>query len=228
MSDPIANSRSRIVRSGLVARRTSRATLRAMSLAQQAGGGAHRGAAALDHSGDVALLRRAGTGEPAARDCLARRLACIGRFVAALNNRHRHGLDPDEQADVVQEVAANVWAHREQYCGKAPLEAWVFAFCDHELRNAARRKRRNHASTTSLVVEPPARPPLDPTFGDELKDCLQRLAAWDQQAIHARFFEGLEFGELAARFACKINTIKSRFYRSIGQLHQCLTDKGIA
>lgn len=177
------------------------------------------------YTDDVALVHRAIAGVAGAAESLAQRMACLGRIAAGLNLRMGHGLDADELADVVQSVATAVWSHLPAYRGTAPLEAWAFSFCDHELRNAARRMRRRHRALLPLDTEPFAKLPTDDTLADELQDCLSRLGAWDQDAIHARHFEGLNLAELAARFACKINTLKSRYYRSLQLLRECLEGK---
>lgn len=192
------------------------------------GGALGTGAAAPASDADLDLVRAALAGSAPAVDALACRMGCLGRIVAGLNARMAHGLGRDELDDVVQNVAANVWTRLAHYQGKAPLEAWLFAFCDHELRNSARSKRRRRAALAPLVDEFAARPPLDTTFADELRDCLRRLAQWDQQAIHARHDEGLSLQEMAVRFACNVNTIKSRYYRSTRQLRECLEGKGVA
>lgn len=179
------------------------------------------------YGADLAMMRAAASGDAEACETLARRLACIGRMVAGLNARMGHGLDREDLDDVVQNVTASVWQHRGSYRGTARLEGWVHSFCDHELRNAARRKRRRLAASLPLEQEPAARSPLDTTLGDELRDCLQRLGAAEQDTIRARFYEGLNLAELAARFTCNLNTIKSRYYRSVQQLRACLDAKGV-
>ena len=107
-----------------------------------------------------------------------------GRIAAGLNLVHGPRSDADELADVMRSVATAVWSHLPAYRGTA-LEAWAFSFCDHELRNAA---RRNAAATISLLpldTEPFAAS-TDDISRMNCRISSSRLGAWDQDAIHAR------------------------------------------
>lgn len=176
------------------------------------------------HPEDLALVRAAIAGDRAARERLAERLACVGRMVAARNRRFGGALDEHALRDVTSDVVARVLQKLGDYAGFAAFESWVYVFCEGELRNAVRRRRRlserETAATEGAAEALPA--PPQPEGNEDVQLCLQKLPELDQRAVRWKHFEDLTLEEIAARLAMKINTVKSRYLRALRQLKLCL------
>lgn len=178
----------------------------------------------VSHPEDLALVRAAITGDRAARERLAERLACVGRMVAARNRRFGGVLDEHALRDVTSDVVARVLQKLGEYAGFAAFESWVYVFCEGELRNAVRRRRRLSDRETSAVdgAAEALPAPAQPEGNEDVQLCLQKLPELDQRAVRWKHFEDLTLEEIAARFAMKINTVKSRYLRALRQLKLCL------
>lgn len=173
-------------------------------------------------SGDLDLVRRYLAGDREAAELLGKRLACVGRIVRSRARQLLGGLTEHELEDLTQTVLTKILASLAKYEGRAALESWAFAFCEGELRNAWRRRRRErnqHGDDEALQQEPA--PPTPETF-EELLACLDRLGDRERRLVRAKHYDGLRLEDLAQRADAGLNTIKSRYYRALLQLRQCL------
>ena len=173
-------------------------------------------------SDDLDLVRRDLAGDKEAADLLGRRLACVGRILRARARQLFFGLPEHELEDLTQTVITKLLANLPKYEGRAALESWAFAFCEGELRNAARRHRRERSQQAGdeALQQVPAPPPPE-TFEDLLA-CLDRLGEGERRLVRAKHYDELRLEDLAARAEAGLNTIKSRYYRALLQLRQCL------
>lgn len=170
-------------------------------------------------SADLALASAAARGDMAAVDVLGQRMRCIGRFVAGLCGRYRGVLSRHDQEDLTQDVAGTVWSRLGDYSGLAPLESWVYRFCDFAFRNAVRRKRRLPVAE-ELIDMPTSDSALLPD--EDLQRCLDRLSSDDRQLLDAKHVAGQTLDEIATHTGAKLNTVKSRYHRALLQLRACL------
>ena len=114
------------------------------------------------------------------------------------------------------EVIARVWAQLGQYRGHAALESWVFRFCEFELINAVRRKRRRPGiALDDVAAEEPRRSGVD---NERVYQCLDRLLPEEAAAVRLKHFAELTFEEIAARERAPLATVKSRYYRALEKL----------
>lgn len=183
-----------------------------------------RVAMTVSHPEDLVLVRAAIAGDRTARERLAERLACVGRMVAARNRRFGGALDEHALRDVTSDVVARVLQKLGDYAGFAAFESWVYVFCEGELRNAVRRRRRLSERETAAAegAAEDLAAPAQPEGNEDVQLCLQKLPEMDQRAVRWKHFEDLTLEEIAARFAMKINTVKSRYLRALRQLKLCL------
>lgn len=171
---------------------------------------------------DLQLARAAAAGERSAQAEIGRRLAVVEQLCAARNLRAGKPLQPEDLADLAQEVRLKTWQKLGDYAGHAPFEAWVFAFVEFAMRNAVRKRRRQPTATSLDDGADDPRRCEQPQFHDDVYRCLDRLAPLDQQIIRAKFFEGLTLEEVAGKLAMNLNTLKSRYVRALQQMHQGL------
>lgn len=172
-------------------------------------------------SEDLDLVRRALRQDDAALQALGRRLQCVTRILAARNARAGRPLDPDDVLDAAHEVIVRVWAQLGEFRGQAALESWVYRFCEFELINAVRRKRRLPRAVeeaTLIDVEAPASIDTERVYMS-----IDRLAPEEGAVVRLKHFGELTFEEIAEREGTPLATIKSRYYRGLEKLRFWLT-----
>jgi RNA polymerase sigma-70 factor (ECF subfamily) len=172
---------------------------------------------------DRDLAWAARRGDPVAGEAFAQRMRCVGRFIACLSHRHGGALSEHDREDLTSEVTGTVWSRLADYAGLAPLESWVFRYCDFGFRNALRRKRREPAAVPfdeDAVVN-------ELSNGDDfelLERSFARLADDEQSMLRAKYVEELTLAEIASRRGENINTLKSKFHRALVQLRQWMQE----
>lgn len=172
---------------------------------------------------DRDLAWAARRGDPVAGEAFAQRMRCVGRFIAGLSHRHGGVLNEHDREDLTSEVTGTVWSRLADYAGLAPLESWVFRYCDFGFRNALRRKRRepNLVSFDEDAV-------LNESAGSEDFDLLERsmarLAEDEQALLRAKYFDDLTLAEIAKRRGENLNTLKSKLHRALLQLRDWMRD----
>jgi len=174
---------------------------------------------------DLDLACQAFKGNSLARKQLAKRLRCVPNFVAARNVSLGRPLHGDEIDDLVQDVVTAVWKKIDRYRGEAPFEGWVYRFSILEFKSHMRRKihRETHSKTLPTVSEEQAiqeEPGVD-LYEDVYKG-LNKIGIDYAQIIRLKHFSQLTFEEIANRLRVSMNTVKTRYYRGLVKLRQCL------
>ncbi|MEM7203271.1 MAG: sigma-70 family RNA polymerase sigma factor [Planctomycetota bacterium] len=169
---------------------------------------------------DARLARRASCGDPAAVPELLRRLACVEVVLRQHNRRAGHPLSGDDLADAQQETLTAVWRKLDRFEGRSSLETWVFGFCHHEFQKALHRSRRWPAGVNGVDPAAPSEP-MD-AAGERVRGGLERLGAPAADLIRMRHFDERSFADMAARTGLALGTVKSRYYRGLGQLRVLL------
>ncbi|MEO6593992.1 MAG: sigma-70 family RNA polymerase sigma factor [Planctomycetota bacterium] len=161
--------------------------------------------------------------EPAAMEEYYSRLRCVGRILAARNQRVGAVLRREDLEDLCQDVQCTIWEQLALYRGAGPIEAWVHRYCDHAFRNAVRKRLRNRLPGASHELDSIAVTVRQPSsLHDPLSRCMQRLTEQDQWILHRKFFDEVTLEGIAAEIGSKLNTLKSRYVRALTQLQQCL------
>lgn len=166
---------------------------------------------------DLELARRALQRDPDAIAVLGERLRCVPRMIAARNSRAGRPLGDDEVGDAAHDVIVRVWSQLGEFRGQSALESWVYRFCEFELINATRRKRRRLPSIDAEAMAETA-PTPEPVDTERIWQSLDRLLPEEEVVVRAKHFTGMTFDEIAARDDVPIATIKSRYYRALEKL----------
>jgi RNA polymerase sigma factor (sigma-70 family) len=182
----------------------------------------------VTHPDDLALVRDALAHRPAAVDALGARLQCIGPMVRSRHRALAPWIPDTDLPDLEQEVAIKVIERLPRYQGLAALESWLFAFCDGVMRNAGRGHRRRQERQRDLdaaagsVATDGATEAADGGSHADLHACLERLGRGERELVRTKHFDGLPLAELAARIGAGLNTLKSRYFRTLQKLRLCL------
>ena len=177
-------------------------------------------------SEDLYLVRSVLRGDAGAREELARRLSCIRGILRGLSRRGSGILQEADLDDLTQEVAAAVWHKLDRYHGEAPLERWVFRFCNYQflrLRERGRRRRRIFDSVKrDLVSSLTASDDPSPVRYEHVYRGLERMPPAEELAVRKKCLLGMTFDEIGTDEQESTNTIKARYYRGLDRLRRFL------
>lgn len=148
------------------------------------------------------------------------------RLLAAQNRRAGARLSIEDLKDATQEAIAITWRKLAEYRGDASLVTWVASICHFVLMNAARKTRRQPVPASAIgdgsQLEVAVATDASPHDFGHVYACLERLPDRDAQIVRARAFEELEFEEIARRTGLGVGGLKSRYYRALRRLRDCL------
>jgi RNA polymerase sigma factor (sigma-70 family) len=169
---------------------------------------------------DLALVRRVLARDPSATEELGRRLSCVTRILSALNGRLGRPFQEHDVADLVQDTQRELLQQMHGYSGQGVLEAWVFRFCELKLCNALRKLRR----VRQLEVPEDAPDQAAAREWKRLLDreaceaALTRLGGAEAEVLRLRYYEELDWVEIADRLGTKPAAVKARYYRGLEKL----------
>lgn len=134
--------------------------------------------------------------------------------------------DPDEGADVVQDVLVTAYEkwHRVS-CADNP-DAYVSRMVANRhlarRRSAGRRTRREH-----LVAVPESRPAPDVRIADRdaLTRALADLGEKQRAIVLLRHVDGVSDTDIARSLGCSVGTVRSQASRGLAHLRVALTDR---
>lgn len=173
---------------------------------------------ARDPADDLALVRGFLADPVRSAAAMAERLLIVARILLLLNRRRAAGLDAHELADLVQDVTLLALRKLAAFQGRGTLDAWLYALCEYELLNRARRVRRQRLRerTDAEVVEQLAASDAPPDEG--VQAALLRLGGYEADIIRMRCVEQLDFTVIAATLQLSVPNVKSRYYRGLQRL----------
>jgi RNA polymerase sigma-70 factor (ECF subfamily) len=161
------------------------------------------------------LLARIGRGDERALAALYDRVASLA-FGLAL----RIVRDRDAAEDVVQETFLRIWRRADRYDpGRNSARAWLLRLVRNlaidRLRSAGARTRAEEAGARADVVlavapETPEDVASRSERGRTVRAALAALPPDQRRMIEIAYFEGLSHGEIAAREATPLGTVKTR------------------
>ncbi|MFN0242709.1 MAG: RNA polymerase sigma factor [Planctomycetota bacterium] len=171
---------------------------------------------------DLELVQRILRDDARAWDRFVERMQCVPRILDAQNAQCGRPLDDHDLADLSQDVLVLVWRKLGTFTGEAALETWIYGIARFELRNAARRKRRERARDG--VPSDPRVTELDLDELDlaHIHDGLAQIDPAEAQVIRCKHFDDLTFRAIARRLGISANTAKTRYYRGLGKLSDVL------
>lgn len=124
--------------------------------------------------------------------------------------------NPQDAEDVLQETFLRIHAHAKEYRSQGKPLAWIFTIARH----LAMDKRREQSRTQPLLQEETV-DLSDVTRADQrvlLDSLLNRLSEEDRQIVILHAVVGMKFREIAAVMAMPLNTVLSRYRRSLNRL----------
>jgi RNA polymerase sigma-70 factor, ECF subfamily len=135
-----------------------------------------------------------------------------------------------EAEDALQEVYTTVWRKAAQFDpGKANATAWLGMIARNKAIDRLRALPAHQARVSFEQAQNVADQGTSPVQSVEtskdrarLEHCLERLEPKRRSLIHAAFFDGLTYEELAARIEAPLGSIKSWIRRGLLQLRECL------
>lgn len=166
------------------------------------------------------LLRRARRGDQSAFEAL------VDRWQKPV---YHHALrmtnDPEDAADVTQEVFLRLWRALPSFRGESALSTWLYRLTDNAAIDLLRRekKRRGTLSLDDDDVPPllPADPAPSPQEQAERSETrrqvaegLARLSKEHRRVLILRELDGLSYQEIAAILRLNPGTVKSRIARA--------------
>ncbi|WP_418317468.1 RNA polymerase sigma factor [Piscinibacter sakaiensis] len=184
------------------------------------------------------LLARAGLGDRAAFATLYQRSSAHLFAVILRINR-----DKAQAEDILQEVFVNVWRAAAGFdSAQSQPMTWLTSIARNRAIDSLRRTQtqpqlhsshrgpddEEHDVYETTADDSPG--PLDllnrSALARGLERCLEGLAAPQRQSLALAYFDGLSHGEIAARMAQPLGTVKSWVRRGLQALKPCLDDAG--
>jgi RNA polymerase sigma-70 factor (ECF subfamily) len=149
--------------------------------------------------------------------------AIRGFLLATLRRR-------DEADDLVQEVFARAWQHRDRYEERGHARAWLLRIADNVACDRLRRKRPEAAGGEPEVAFDPTdhreREPAQSFAASEaaakLHAALDRLSPPQRRVLLLRYYGQMSFSEIADSIGCPLNTALSHCQRGLKMLRRDL------
>lgn len=138
--------------------------------------------------------------------------------------------DREEAEDALQDTFISVWQRAASFDpAKASPVTWLATIARNRAIDRLRTRRLPHAAAfdeAALHVADDAPDPFAKAAAaqerGQLQGCLAQLESRTQRMIHAAFFDGLAYSQLAERAGVPLGTVKSWIRRGLQQLRRCL------
>jgi RNA polymerase sigma-70 factor, ECF subfamily len=168
-----------------------------------------------------------------------RNLEAFSRVVDAYQNRvygfvRRMVPNPDEAADVTQEVFIRAFQSFERFDGRASVRTWLFRIAHNLCIDRARRHRR--APVEVGLVDPemgeeidvadarwePERLALDGELQSIVEDAIRSMSEKLRSVLLLHDKEDMTYEEIAEMLSLPVGTVKSRLFLARGHLQSAL------
>ncbi len=141
---------------------------------------------------------------------------------------------PDDAADLSQEIFLRVYRHLGKFRGRSSLKTWIYRIavncCRSRLnRRSLRRKGASVASSAGLEELPddrrgPEQRALARDASEVLAAALAQLPVAFREAVVLRDVEGLTYQEIANATGLRIGTVRSRIARGRDRLRTVIEE----
>lgn len=172
------------------------------------------------------LVRRAQAGERDAFGELVERFQ--GSVLAIARRRHR---DPEEAAELVQEVFLHAMRKLPQLREPACFAAWLHRITVRISINRAAR-RRPLATAENDVLESRGKPTPTPLENlvlherrETVREAVRSLKPIDRDVLDCFYLQGKSLLEIASEFAVPVGTVKRRLHVARQRLEEVLRGK---
>jgi RNA polymerase sigma-70 factor, ECF subfamily len=134
--------------------------------------------------------------------------------------------DPDDAADVLQEVFWSAWNAADSYdADRGTPEAWIITRARSRALDRLRSVRRRSATFVApgeeVIVAAPSGPEHGPgQVADRVavKTALERMAAGEREVLELAYYAGLTQTEIAQQLQVPLGTVKTRMRRALERL----------
>jgi len=148
--------------------------------------------------------------------------------------------DPNEAADVTQEVFLKVFRNVGSFRGQSSLKTWVYRIAVNEAHNRRRWFGRHRRPEVGIeldetgrgyldIISDPGRSPFDLVLNQEFQSAIERALAElnpvFRSAVVLRDLEDLSYEEIADVLDVSLGTVKSRILRGRECLRKALTEQ---
>lgn len=140
-----------------------------------------------------------------------------------------------EAEDITQEVFIKIWKNIKKFDKKRSFRPWIFQIAKNTSIDFLRKKKsipfskfENEKGQNSLVDNIVAAPlNLIGKISDKktILAAMQNLTDKEQRVINMRHNDGMSFREIAETFQESVNTVKSRYRRSLMNLRRNIKGK---
>lgn len=166
------------------------------------------------------LIQRARQGDHAAFEAL------VGRWQKPVYHQALRLLnDPEDAADVTQEVFLKLWRALPGFRGESSLSTWLYRLTDNTAIDLLRREKKRHGDLSlddeNLAVCVPADPSCSPQEQTERRevqsavaDALAQLSQEHRRVLILRELNGLSYEEIGQILVLNPGTVKSRIARA--------------
>ena len=131
--------------------------------------------------------------------------------------------DPEEAADVLQEILMTIHRGRHTYDPGRPFEPWLFSIVRHVIVDHVRRRKR------VARIELPGDDELSTMTAPDamsssavLHDALERLPQTQREAFEMLQLDGLSVADAAARVGASPGALRVRAHRAYKALRELL------
>jgi len=148
--------------------------------------------------------------------------------------------DPEDAADVTQEVFLKIFRKLDAFRGDSSLKTWIYRIAVNEAHNHRRWFGRHRRQEVALepaagqcgirdLVPDPGPSPYESARDHEthalIEDALKRIGAQYRAALVLREIEGLSYEEIAGILEISLGTVKSRILRGREALRKLLAEQ---
>ncbi len=145
--------------------------------------------------------------------------------------------DPEDAADVTQEVFIKVWKHLPSFRGESGFATWLYRLTDNAAIDLIRREKKRQGDSSlddeenaAIFPADPAPTPQQAVEQKELKQAvaegLQQLSEEHRRILVMREINGLSYEEIGAILDLSPGTVKSRLARARISLAKFLQKTG--
>ena len=146
--------------------------------------------------------------------------------------------NPEDAADVTQEVFLKVWKHLPSFRGESSFSTWLYRLTSNAAIDFLRReKRQSGPGEVSLDDEETYVEPVDPSptpqrlaenleLRQALAQGLEKLSPEHRQVLLLRELQGLSYEEISDTLELDLGTVKSRIARAREKLRNYLLRSG--
>jgi RNA polymerase sigma-70 factor (ECF subfamily) len=124
----------------------------------------------------------------------------------------------DDAAEILQEVFLKVYRKGGSFRAKSSVGTWIMSIAIHASLNRA--KRAKIIKFVPMSEPPPSHSPA--SMNGQLSHALLQLEPGARAVLALRYFEEMDYAQIADALGCAIGTVKSRLHYAHMKLREVL------